>query len=197
MQRSPSVVRRPGVEPGPLSGGDFKSDPPPPHVNNLALAHAEPLAEDGGSRQSEEASRLPIWLPVASRRCAKCGENRPLDEFAQRLQDGRRYPVSYCRGCKAAHERSRYQRPDVKARYLDRDRQSRVRFPDRVRARRAVQSAIAAGRLTPGVCYALSPECRGSIEAHHPDYSKPVEVVWSCKAHHRALDDARREVEAR
>ena len=41
--------------------------------------------------------------------------------------------------------------------------------------------------------------CRcGSIEveAHHPDYSRPLEVIWACKKHHIELDKMKRELDS-
>lgn len=47
-----------------------------------------------------------------------------------------------------------------------------------------VRKALAAGRLTREPCA----EC-GSTEAqaHHPDYDKPLEVIWLCQTHHKAI----------
>lgn len=50
-------------------------------------------------------------------------------------------------------------------------------------AGRAVLKAIQAGELVrPAVCS----RCGGGkrIEAHHPDYSKPLEVMWLCRRCH-------------
>ena len=57
--------------------------------------------------------------------------------------------------------------------------------------RRANPSAILSGDVSRGSCYVAG--CAGKTEAHHDDYSRPLAVVWTCRAHHRALDRARRE----
>lgn len=31
--------------------------------------------------------------------------------------------------------------------------------------------------------------CGEDAEMHHPDYSKPLEVIWLCRAHHKELHD--------
>jgi len=41
-----------------------------------------------------------------------------------------------------------------------------------------------AGSITPWPVCAL-PECANKPEAHHPDYSAPLDVVWLCSAHHK------------
>ena len=31
--------------------------------------------------------------------------------------------------------------------------------------------------------------CDGEAQMHHPDYDRPLEVVWLCKKHHRDVHD--------
>ena len=53
------------------------------------------------------------------------------------------------------------------------------------RSHRAVGAAVKDGVLQREPCY----ECGGTkrVEAHHPDYTKPLDVVWACPLHHRLL----------
>ncbi len=59
---------------------------------------------------------------------------------------------------------------------------SRQRYPERSKARFAVNNAIAQGRLEPKPCEVCAAP---KAEAHHDDYSKPLEVRWLCNRHHR------------
>lgn len=53
--------------------------------------------------------------------------------------------------------------------------------PLKKRARNAVASAVRRGKLTPQPCEV----CGASpTEAHHDDYSKPLDVRWLCEPHH-------------
>ena len=68
----------------------------------------------------------------------------------------------------------------------------RERTPNEVlRARNAVERAIKNGRLVPQPCehcgkqFRLS-DGRNGIQAHHDDYSKPLEIRWLCYLCHRA-----------
>lgn len=63
-----------------------------------------------------------------------------------------------------------------------------VQDPVKRRARIAVGNALRDGRLVRGACVREGEDCKGRIEAHHPDYSKPLLVVWACSKHHGALD---------
>lgn len=63
--------------------------------------------------------------------------------------------------------------------------------PEKRRAHKIVENAIAAGTLKPEPCERCgSPDA----QAHHEDYSKPLEVSWLCprdhKARHRELAQA-------
>lgn len=54
------------------------------------------------------------------------------------------------------------------------------------RARNAVGKAIKKGLLKREPCRDFGEQCYGRIEAHHPDHSKQLEVIWLCSRHHRA-----------
>ena len=55
---------------------------------------------------------------------------------------------------------------------------------ERIKARELVRRAISKGKLIKKPCMIC-----GKIKslAHHPDYSKPLKVLWLCQKHHRLL----------
>ena len=59
----------------------------------------------------------------------------------------------------------------------------RKKNPLKVKAHRAVFVAVRSGALIPQLCF-----CGKKGEAHHPDYTKPLDVLWYCKPHHRMAD---------
>lgn len=54
---------------------------------------------------------------------------------------------------------------------------------DARRAHALVADALRAGTLKRGKCWCGSLR----VEAHHGDYTKPLEVEWVCRKHHRAI----------
>jgi uncharacterized membrane protein (UPF0127 family) len=46
-----------------------------------------------------------------------------------------------------------------------------------------VHRAVAKGLLTPMPCNRCGTNIH--VHAHHENYSKPLEVIWLCAAHHR------------
>lgn len=62
----------------------------------------------------------------------------------------------------------------------------RERNKHRWAAQQAVRFMVLAGALERGPCEHAGPDCRGDIQAHHEDYSKPLDVRWLCAHHHRA-----------
>lgn len=80
--------------------------------------------------------------------------------------------------------RSRYavNHPDrVRANREIQQTRSRIEYPKKYVARYTVANALQDGRLTRGVCEVCSDP---RTEAHHDDYSKPLDVRWLCKKHH-------------
>lgn len=50
------------------------------------------------------------------------------------------------------------------------------------KARQFTRSQIKKGLIVRGDCVVSG--CDLTTEAHHEDYSKPLEIMWLCKAHH-------------
>ena len=53
--------------------------------------------------------------------------------------------------------------------------------PKQNKAREIVNNAVRDGRLEKWPCLV----CGVKAEAHHPDYDRPLDVVWLCNMHHR------------
>lgn len=64
--------------------------------------------------------------------------------------------------------------------------------PDRQKARIKLGNALKRGKIKPWPVCAV-PECDQKPEAHHPDYSAPLSVVWLCKRHHTAAHQIARD----
>jgi hypothetical protein len=59
-----------------------------------------------------------------------------------------------------------------------------ARYPERIKAREAVKNALKSGILEKECCCV----CRDDeTEAHHKDYSKPLDVDWMCTECHDIL----------
>ncbi len=140
--------------------------------------------------------------------CAKCHIEKPVNEFS--ISRGKIF--SRCKACKAEDRRiavaanpekyARYQREyneknREKVRKINRDRYrkdpnylkdyNRARYainPEKRRVQKAVYAAIRNGRLIKQPCVVCGDP---NSEAHHPDYSKPLDVIWMCPRHHQRL----------
>jgi hypothetical protein len=60
------------------------------------------------------------------------------------------------------------------------------KYPEKMRARQKVYRAKKAGVLVPQPCEICGSE--ENIESHHPDYKKPLDVMWLCPDHHRRIE---------
>lgn len=80
--------------------------------------------------------------------------------------------------------RASYRRNAEKIAQRNLEKRSKER--EKACARTAVARALASGTLVRGSCE-VGGDCFGRIEAHHDDYSKPLEVRWICKGHHMRM----------
>lgn len=56
--------------------------------------------------------------------------------------------------------------------------------PEKYEAHLAVGRALKTGELVKGVCEVCGDP---AVDAHHDDYTKPLEVRWLCRQHHIRL----------
>jgi hypothetical protein len=131
-----------------------------------------------------------------SKVCFKCQIEQPLSLFYRHKKMGDGH-LNKCKSCTkkdvakhyasnldkaSAYEKERGVSPKRKAKALEYQRRARWRYPDKDRARRLVNHHLRAGTLQKKPC-----EVCGAVivEAHHRDYTKPLDVVWLCRVHHR------------
>lgn len=141
----------------------------------------------------ERSLERPLEPPPPLIRCGVCGEHKPPGEFNKSRRH--RYGLcGHCRICGALACRERAQKDPEGVRARDRESQRRCRerrrewerqnaHTPRFLARRALRSAVRAGRIVkPDACES----CGGSgrLSGHHADYSKPFEVEWLCSSCH-------------
>lgn len=132
---------------------------------------------------------------MKKKRCFKCEKTLPLSEFYTHwnMTDGRLGKCKECTkddvrsryielGGRAEYEKARQRTPQRRTKKLEYQRRARARHPERNRARAKVGYAVRTGKIAKKPC-----EGCGSpvVQAHHEDYSKPLDVKWLCFKCHR------------
>lgn len=69
---------------------------------------------------------------------------------------------------------------------LTRQADWRRRHPSKYQAHLAVQRALKTGELVKSPCEHCG-KSDGRLDAHHPDYSKPLAVIFLCRSCHTRL----------
>lgn len=131
------------------------------------------------------------------KRCFKCRVLLPLSEFYKHpmMADGH---LGKCKTCAkrdvkenyvarreqyARYERKRNKKPERRAAAIIYQRNGRARNPERKLVRQIVTHAMRSGKLTRKPCRICGSTKK--IQAHHPDYSRPLDVEWLCFVCHR------------
>lgn len=68
--------------------------------------------------------------------------------------------------------------------YLARDIEYRKNNPERYKAGMLLNGALRSGRIKREPCRVCG---AARVDGHHRDYSKPFEVIWLCRSHHRMI----------
>jgi len=140
--------------------------------------------------------------------CKRCNVEKPFKDFYvhKAMADGY---LGFCKECTKSRV-SKHR--EINIEYVRQYDKERANLPHRVAAREAYSkteagklaikkahqnyvetyplrraahiitgNAIRDGRLKKQPCLI----CGGNSEAHHPDYSRPLDVVWLCSKHHK------------
>ncbi len=116
-------------------------------------------------------------LEALVRRCFKCKCEKHLDDFPRNKYKalGR---LHICRQCKADMDRINRARSG----YYKAKQPSKSKLQSIVRS--AVCKAVKSGSLIKLPCLVCGST---RVEAHHPAYSLPLDVVWLCPEHHHQV----------
>lgn len=158
----------------------------------------KPTCECGTCRVCKQREYLRAWRAANRERCREYGRKQ-----AEKVRNDPQKLAAY-RERKAREKRELRQREperirecdrqraaeDEKRRERDRERRDaaywrwyRASTPERQmksRARARVRGEIRAGRMTRQPCEV----CGKQAQAHHDDYSRPLDVRWLCRQHH-------------
>ena len=107
-------------------------------------------------------------------KCKECNKK----DVQQNYRKNRDHYVEY--------ERKRAQDPYRKQKALEYQRIRRNKFPEKNQARVLVGRALKSGELKKEPCNYCG--ATSNIEAHHHDYSKPLDVTWVCFKYHREIE---------
>ena len=123
--------------------------------------------------------------------CFKCNKTLPFDAFYKHkaMADGH---LGKCKECTKLDVLNHRNLHADRIREYDRARGSRQPYSyvvayraandDKYKAHRAVRHAVRNGKLVKLPCFVCGSD---KTEAHHPDYSSPLDVVWLCPSHHK------------
>lgn len=127
-------------------------------------------------------------------RCSLCRSEKPLAQFHSRPDRPSGF-LSECDDCRRARWNSNYRvdllasRAKSRAKYSKDKRpveiKEKAKTPAKHAAHQAVARALDAGTLVrPKECSVCGPSLH-RIEAHHDDYSRPLDVQWLCASCHK------------
>ncbi|PYE13388.1 hypothetical protein C7410_14743 [Paraburkholderia silvatlantica] len=137
---------------------------------------------------------------IKTRTCRTCGETKPLNMFVIN-KNGRDGFDNECKVCANARSREfAKRRPEnilknrakMKALNAASSAEYANRHPERILANKALARAIQTGELKRHPCWVCGD---AKVEGHHADYSRPLDVVWLCRLHHRQAHALVRELE--
>lgn len=134
--------------------------------------------------------------------CFKCGKEKERSDFYPLvgMKDGL---LGKCKECtKEDVRKNRQSSPNArlydKRRFKESKerrektyagvRKRREQRPDQYKARTALGNAVRDGRIVKPIACTVCGDTSRRIEGHHPDYTKPLEVVWCCTPCHRKID---------
>ena len=130
-------------------------------------------------------------MTTTEKTCFKCNKTLPLEAFYKHKQMGDGH-LNKCKECTKKDAFIHRENNLEKIRAYDRQRGNRQVYSytkeyrsankDKYKAHKSINYAVKSGVIKKLPCFACGIE---KSEAHHPDYSAPLDVVWLCTACHK------------
>jgi len=128
-----------------------------------------------------EFYKHPSMLDGHLNKCKSCNKKDSEDRRKEKEKD-----VNWVLSERKRHrEKSRKYREAGKASKADQEYKNKwaKQNPEKIKAHRIVNSALRSGKIHRHPCFI----CGNKAQAHHDDYSKPLEVIWVCPKHHAEI----------
>src|SRR5690349_19563729 len=120
---------------------------------------------------------------MSNKHCIHCKDTERLHINARKvLKNGKTALYYMCAKCTT--ERLRKYRANHRKKINEIGRESYQRHKKEAYARATVNYFLRLGRITKKPCHCGSKE----VEAHHPNYDKPLLIKWLCRPHHAELE---------
>ena len=130
---------------------------------------------------------------MEAKKCSKCGHIKELTEFGRHIS----HSDGCCSSCIVCERKGYFENLTIrklsqrkyrktnkgKAIMIAKANRYRKKYPQKERAKCLIAYAIKCCDIERQPCEVCKSTYK--IEAHHPDYSKPLNVVWLCMKHHR------------
>lgn len=132
-----------------------------------------------------EFYKHPMMADGHLNKCKECQKKNSTDNRNKNIDQRRAYDRERASLPHRVEARKHYGQSQPGKKSAERARlASKIKFPNKFKARYSVSNALRDGRLIKTACF-----CCGDskVEAHHPDYNSPLDVVWLCRKHHKEI----------
>lgn len=126
--------------------------------------------------------------------CKTCNKEKELSEFYKNPVNAGGYDC-HCKDCtylenkKYSEIRKKWNKEN-KERVYKSVRSWQERNKEKISAEIKLNQAVLKGKIKKECCAKCG---SATVHAHHPDYSKPLEVIWLCPKHHKQMHGYRSE----
>ncbi len=133
------------------------------------------------------------------KRCFKCKKKKDIQFFYRHPQMGDKH-LGKCKSCTKKdvsgnyrknrehyiqYEKARWKNPERRKKSAQYLKNRRLKNPGKNKARAKVSNGLRNGKIKKEPCQICGNQ---KVEAHHPDYRRPLFVQWLCRTHHLAID---------